>query len=163
MRRAKLLVVVAAATLLACQPADLTRQELLQFQEQVDTRLAHWVEAKNNGQRDAVLAVYHEEDELLVMWPDGTVARGFEEQRRKLHDFFNAIRYMNFVPQQPRTEVINRRMAVTTFSHSTDLILQDSRREVRPGRGTIVWMRDPADDVWKIHIEHLSTNAPALN
>ena len=95
---------------------------------------------------------------IQAYWPSGQIARGFEEQLRIVHDFFNAVRYMNIAVQQPATEVLAARVAITTFGHSTDLIYQDSRRVVWPGRGTLVWVRESDDDEWKIWVQHLSAN-----
>ncbi len=159
MLKRRILTVLGLATILACQPPEMTTAERLQAQQQLEGKFSGWVQAMNNGQRDEVLAFYHNHSELLVFWPDGGVVRGYEQQERRLHDFFNAIRYMNFVAQQPRTELLGAETALTTFGHSTDIIHQDSRRVVEPGYGTIVWIRDPVDQEWKIHFQHLSANS----
>ena len=149
---------VALVAVLACQAPGMTTQQRIQFRDAVTARFDGWVTAMNSGNRDEILAYYHEHDQLLVFWPDGTVANGFEGQRLQLHNFLNATRYMNFVTSQARTELLGARTALSTFGHSTDVISQDSGREVSPGRGTILWIRDPVDDVWKIHVQQLSVN-----
>jgi hypothetical protein len=65
---------------------------------------------------------------------------------------------MNFVTSQKRTELLGPRTALSTFGHSTDVIRQDSNREVMPGKGTLLWIHDTTDDVWKIHFQQLSVN-----
>ena len=158
MPKGRVLSALALALVLACQPPEMTRQQRIQFQDAVTTRFDGWVTAMNSGDRDEILGYYHEHDQLVVFWPDGTVANGFDGQRLQLHNFLNATRYMNFVTSQTRTELLGARTALSTFGHSTDVIGQDSNREVTPGKGTIIWIRDTADDVWKIHFQQLSAN-----
>lgn len=158
MPKCRVLSALVLMAVLACQPPEMTRQQRIQFQEAVTARFDGWVTAMNSGNRDEILAYYHEHDQLVVFWPDGTVAKGFDGQRLELHNFLNATRYMNFVTSQKRTELLGSRTALSTFAHSTDVISQDSNREVLPGKGTILWIRDTADDAWKIHFQQLSVN-----
>ncbi len=158
MPKGRVLSVLVLVAVLACQPPEMTRQQRIQFRDAVTARFDGWVTAVNSGNRDEILAYYHEHDELLVFWPDGTVANGFDGQKLQLHNFLNATRYMNFVTSQARTELLGARTALSTFGHSTDVISQDSNREVTPGKGTILWIRDPVDDAWKIHFQQLSAN-----
>jgi hypothetical protein len=158
MPKGRVLSGLALVAVLACQPAEMTRQQRIQFQEAVTARFDGWVTAMNSGNRDEILTYYHEHDQLVVFWPDGTVANGFDGQRLELHNFLNATRYMNFVTSQKRTELLGPRTALSTFGHSTDVIRQDSNREVMPGKGTLLWIRDTVDDVWKIHFQQLSVN-----
>jgi len=149
---------LALAAVMACQPQEMTLQQQIQLQEAVSGRFDGWVAAMNSGNRDDIMTYYHEHEQLLVFWPDGTTANGFEGQLRRLHDFLNATRYMNFVTSQTKTELLGPRTALTTLSHSTDVIAQDSDRDVTPGKGILVWILDPVDDVWKIHVQQLSAN-----
>ena len=159
MKQCRLFWVVALVGVLACQAPGMTTQQRIQAQDEVTTQFNAWVTAMNNGNRDEVLAFYHDNDQLLVAWPDGTVANGYDEQRLALHNFFNATRYMNFVVSTTRTELMGPRIALSTFGHSTDIIGQDSNRRVMPGKGTVVWVRVAEDDTWKIHVQQLSANS----
>jgi len=154
-----MLWVLVLVGVLACQAPGMTTQQRIQARQEVTTQFSAWVTAMNNGNRDEVLAFYHDSDQLLVAWPDGTVANGYEAQRLALHNFFNATAYMNFVVSKARTELMGPRAALSTFGHSTDIIGQDSDRRVTPGKGTVVWVRVPEDDTWKIHVQQLSANS----
>ena len=158
MPKYKVFFAMALVAVMACQAPEMTTQQRIQLQESVSNRFDGWVTAMNSGNRDDILTYYHEHDQLLVFWPDGTTANGFEGQRLRLHNFLNATRYMNFVTSQTKTELLGARTALTTLSHSTDVIQQDSNREVTPGKGILVWILDPVDDVWKIHVQQLSAN-----
>jgi hypothetical protein len=36
----------------------------------------------------------------------------------------------------------------------------DTRRELWSGYGTLLWTKDPTDELWKIHLQHLSVTPP---
>ena len=164
MQKSSVLLVLGVAFVMACQPPEMTRSDAMQYQQQVEGRVELWAQMMNNGKRDDVLAMYHQVPDLLVIRPTGAVSRGFEEERRMLEGFFKGIQYMNLVLQSPTTQVLGSRTAVTTFGHSTDIIGNEGRRRpVTAGRGTIIWVRDRSDDVWKIHLLQLSANAPLTN
>ncbi len=164
MRKSSVLLVLGVAFVMACQPPEMTRSDAMQYQRQVEARVELWARLMNNGKGDSVLAMYHQVPDLLVIRPTGAVSRGFEEEGRALEDFFKGIQYMNLVLQSPTTQVLGSRAAVTTFGHSTDIIGSEGRRRpVTAGRGTIIWVRDRSDDVWKIHLLQLSANAPLTN
>ena len=158
MKQGRLLFVLMLLGVLACQPPEMTTQQRIQAQEEVATQFNAWVTAMNNGNRDEVAAYYMNNEQILVFWPDGSAANGHEEQLLALHNFFNSTRYMNFVVSQQRIELMSPRTALSTFGHSTDVIGQDSNRQVTPGKGTIIWVKDALDDVWRIHTQHLSAN-----
>ena len=52
-------------------------------------------------------------------------------------------------------------MALTTFRHSLDITDSLAGRQLYAGFGTLVWVKDPDDNRWKIHSRQISRNPPA--
>ncbi len=69
---------------------------------------------------------------------------------------------MNFVMTDPAVEVLTPRIALTTFSHSTDVV-RLSGRMVEAGHGTLLWMKDAEDGAWKIYLQQLAIRTPGQN
>jgi hypothetical protein len=164
MPRSRLLVVVACALVMACQPPTMTRSEALRYQQDLEGQVETWTRYMNNARVDSLLSMYDGSASLTVIRPDGSVTRGMEQEEEALRLFYGSIQYMNFVMQSPTTELLSADAAWTHFGHSMDVVGNDGRRRpVLAGRGTIVWLRSTADDVWKIHLLHLAANAPSRN
>jgi hypothetical protein len=151
----------AAFVALACTPPEMSRSELLRHQQELEGHVSFLVRNMNNAKIDSVLSLYEPGPAVRVIWPDGAVARGYDAAEQALRDFYRSISYMNFVLQDPTTEVLAPGVALTTFGHSTDIVGADrNRRPVMAGRGVIVWVRhEGSGDQWKIHLLQLGANA----
>ncbi len=134
--------------------------------EAVEARFATWVRLMNGGpgKVDSLLAIYHNSPGLRVMWSDGSRAEGFERLETAVKEFYGSISYMNFVPQNPHFEVINADVAVSTFRHSTDVVMPGGARlPVASGQGTLVWLKDHDEDLWQIHVQQMAVNSASMN
>jgi hypothetical protein len=142
----------------------MTRSDALRYQQELDGRVETWARLMNNARIDSLLAMYEQSPTLVVMRGNGSRSRGIDQEEEQLRAFYRDIQYMNFVMQSPTTELLSADVALTTFGHTTDVVGADNRRRpVVAGRGTIVWMRDAEEDVWKIHLLHISTNERSAN
>ncbi len=133
-------------------------------ERQLEGRLTAWVRHMNNAKLDSLSRLYHRVPELTVVRADGRRSAGWEQEQQVIREFYRRVRYMNFVLQDKRIDVLDKAHAVTTFRHSTDVV--DSlglRAPVVAGQGTILWVRDPRDKLWKIYMQQLSVNAPSLH
>jgi ketosteroid isomerase-like protein len=163
MVRSKLMVALVCATLIACT-GGMTQRERLVEQEVLQNRLATWVRVLNNAQVDSLMAMYMPGPEVRVVMPDGQRHQGWEELDEQTRYFYRSINYMNFVMQDPSTVILNQDVAISSFRHSTDIVAAGGvRQPVSAGHVTLVWLKDPQDNVWKISLEHISNNSPAMN
>ena len=162
MKRLHCILMVGCVCLLACQQ-ELTMRERAVEEQRVEERFNAFVRSMNNARVDSVLSFYHESPSLRIMWADGTRAEGYEAAEQAWKDFYGGINYMNFVPQNPEFEVLDKDVALTTFRHSTDLVLAGGDRlPVSSGQGAIVWVKDHRADEWKVHAQLQTVNAPAI-
>lgn len=162
MKRFQFILALSCGCLLACQQ-DLTRRERAVEGQLVEERFNNFVRFMNNAKVDSVLAFYHESPSLTIMWPDGRRAEGYPAAEQAWRDFYGSINYMNFVPQNPRFEVLSLDVALTTFRHSTDIVsVGGDRLPVTSGQGAIVWVRDQKGSEWKVHTEIHSVNSARL-
>jgi ketosteroid isomerase-like protein len=142
----------------------MTQRERLVEQEVLQNRLATWVRVLNNAQVDSLMAMYMPGPEVRVVMPDGQRHQGWEELDEQTRYFYRSINYMNFVMQDPSTVILNQDVAISSFRHSTDIVAAGGvRQPVSAGHVTLVWLKDPQDNVWKISLEHISNNSPAMN
>jgi hypothetical protein len=163
MRRSKLLLVVACVAVVACTQ-EMTRREVLLQQERAQERVSGWVRTMNNARIDSLLLFYHQVPELRVLWADGGKSNGFEETEQALRDFYRSIQYMNFAVSEVEVQILAKNAAQATFRHSTDIVgIDNVRRPVSAGQGTLVLFLDPDDNLWKIHTQQLSVNRPSGN
>jgi len=159
MVRSKLMLAVACATLLACT-SGMTQRERMLEQQAVEDRLATWVRVTNNAQVDSLVGLYS--PETRVLWSNGNRSEGIEQYGADIREFYGAINYMNFVLQDPTTQILAPGVAVSYFRHSTDIVAAGGLRQpVSAGHGSLVWVKDPSDNLWKIHIEHISISRPS--
>jgi ketosteroid isomerase-like protein len=158
MRLASIAVVLSSAALVGCQPShQLTPQQENVQRQILGDRMNEWVQAVNNNQVDAAMAMYTTDESLTLVFTDGR--RGFgEEGARALADFLSGLNFINLVPQNPNFDLLDAGTAVVTFRFSVDAILGDTSRDPFAGQGTLVWVKDQADNLWKIHTQHLSRN-----
>ncbi|NIM52124.1 MAG: hypothetical protein GTN62_13195 [Gemmatimonadales bacterium] len=163
MLRSKVVLVLACAVLVACTQ-ELTRRERLVQRDLVEERMDTWVRLLNNAKQDSLALMYIQSPELQVMWPEGHRSSGWDQEEQALRDFYANIQYMNFVVSDRTIQVLTPEIAVSTFAHSTDIVqLNAQRRPVATGLGTIVWVKDPEDNLWKIYTEQIARNAPSRN
>ncbi len=164
MTLSRLLLVVTCAMMLACTQSDLTRREAMRDQQVVIERVNAWQRLMNNARVDSVLTFYHQEPELKVLWGDGRRTEGWEATEQAIRDFYGNIQYMNFVISELEVQVLARGIAQATFRHSTDVVGRDNRRlPVAAGHGLLIWMKDPDQNVWKIHTADLAVAQPSAN
>jgi hypothetical protein len=134
-------------------------------EEAVGARLQTWARGMNNRWIDTIAAVYEHSSTMTVAWPTGRVSKGWDDERNAEKEFFESISFMNLGVQNPSTVIISPTVAVTTFLHSTDIVINGQRQPVTSGPATFVWVKDlseqkPADQ-WKLHAAQWSSVAPA--
>lgn len=160
MRRSRFCPMLGCLIVLACQPQLTMRERAVEVQA-VEARFNTLVRLRNNAKVDSMLALYQAGPELRVMWADGTRAAGLEAVEKAMRDFYGNINYMNFVPQSPEFLVLNQDVALTTFRHSTDVVVAGGDRlPVASGQGVIVWVKDHEADMWKVQTELVAVNTP---
>ena len=162
----KRLMLLAAVAFVACSQ-DLSPQQRAVEEESIGTRLQMWARGMNNRWVDTIAAVYEHSATMTVSWPTGRVARGWDDERAAEKDFFESISFMNLGVQNPSTVILSPTVAVTTFRHSTDIVINGNRQPVTSGPATFVWVKDLTEakpqDQWKLHAAQWSnavTQAP---
>ncbi len=157
MRYAGSVLLVACGLIVACSGRDLSVRGQFLAQSNVSVQLETWIRAINNQDRDSVAAVYHQVPELRILNIDGTVSRGWEEERDRQSQFFDDFEIVNFVVDGIEIEVVNDALVLTIFRQTLDAERNTGQRDATvSGLGTIVWIKDTVDDVWKIHTLHMS-------
>ena len=153
--------VLACVFALGCEQ-ELTMRERVVEEQAVEERFQNLVRLMNNARVDSVLAFYDQSPALRVMWSDGTRAEGIEQVEQSLRDFYGKINYMNFVPQSPTIQVLNKDVALTSFRHSTDVVLAGGDRlPVSSGQGMIVWGKGD-DGPWRVLSQIISVNSGSM-
>ncbi len=160
MRWSRLSAFVASVAVLGCSAPSLTPKQRAVEEQFVADRLNEWATSLNNREIEDLTALYQDAPVLSVVWPSGRRAIGFEEQQQAIQDLYNLAQYMNFVTQSPTTEILSPGWAVTAFRYSLDTRYFDTRRELWAGFGTLVWIKDATDGLWRIHLQHMSVNPP---
>lgn len=174
MGRKRWLPILGLGAVLACEQELSTRERIVQ-RELVEDRLNSWVRVMNNaaptrrrgpearreqaGAMDSLFAMYAEEDDLIVIWPDGQHTQGWEEMQEGWRSLYGAIEGLNFVLQSPTVRVLSPSVAVSTFRHSTDMRRDLQQTNVRAGYGTLIWIRGE-DGSWRIHLSHIGYADP---
>ncbi len=158
MGRSILSTAIVSVALLGCEPPDLTRQQRAIEEQVVQGRVNAWTTALNNKELEDLAAMYQNSPDLTVMWLESAKAVGFEEYEAMIADFYGRARFMNFAAQSPHVDVLTSRVAIVTFRHSVDVQWVDTRRDVWAGYGTLVFVKDSEDGLWKIHTQHISVN-----
>ena len=158
MRLASIAVVVSTAALMGCQPSTRLTPQQENVQRQIlGDRMNEWVQSVNNNQIDAAIAMYIADESLTLVQTDGSRGSG-AEAAGSLRDFMANLSFINVVPQNPNFDLLDANTAVVAFRFSVDAILLDTTRDPFAGQGTMVWVMDPTDNLWKIHTQHLSRN-----
>jgi ketosteroid isomerase-like protein len=160
MRWSRLSVFVASVAVLGCAPRGITPQQRAVEEQFVGDRMNEWTTALNNREIENLTALYHNVPALSVIWPSGQRSIGFEAQEQAVQNMYNQAQYMNFVTQSPETDILSEEWAVTSYRYSLDVRYFDTRRELWSGFGTLLWAKDATDQLWKIHLQHLSVTPP---
>lgn len=151
------LILIAICLLLACSREDTSVRQRFLAQSSVSVQFENWSRVFNNMDQDSLALIYHQVRELRVVHSDGSMSRGWTEERERLSEFFNAVERLNLVTEGLETEVINKDLVLATFRYDLSVQRVDGQRDPRlSGPGTMVWIKDPADEIWKIHMEHRS-------
>lgn len=159
MQLSKWCAVLACVAVLGCGPSGrVTSQQRRVELGFIEGRVESWSQILNNGDLDSLLTMYHDVPDLTTVWTDGSRAAGFEDHEQVLRAYWETIEHLNFVVQSPEVQVLSPDVAVVTFRHSTDVQFKEGGRETYAGHGTIVWMKDAEDGLWKIHTQHVSRN-----
>jgi len=158
MRLSKLTLVLGGAAMLGCAAPELTQQQRGVEEGLVRDQLDLWATALNNSDKDALHEMYLNDESTTVVWLDGSLTTGFEEQDQAIDNLYNSAQYINFVPQSPVTDVLTASVAITRFRHSADVRFFDTRREVTSGHTTIIWRKPDPEGTWKIFRLHVSVN-----
>ena len=163
MRRSFLLVAFASIALTACT-RELSLRGLSEAQQEVQGRFDAWVLAMNNMDLTIMVQMSNAVPELTVISADGQVAHGSEEAEALHQRSFEGVDRINFGVQNVEIQILTRRIALVTFRHSTDIILTNGERAApNAGYVSMVWLKDRADNQWKVHMEHHSINPPGQN
>ncbi len=158
MRWSTFSVAITSVVLLGCEVPELTRQQRAVDEEAVQNLVTAWATALNNRELEDLAPLYVNSPDLSVLWIEGNTARGFEEFHETMQDFYGRTRFLNFSVQSPQVDVLAKNVAVVTFGHSVDVVWFDTRRDVWAGHGTLVLTKDPVDERWRIHRQHVSVN-----
>ena len=164
MRSSRWILILTCASALACSPPSMSPRQQGLIHQAVEVQLNSWVRAINNRESDSVLTFYRQSPELTVVWADGQVSHGWNEQEVVLKERFGAIERINFVKQNVQIEILSRDFALATFRHSLDVMSTGGVRQ-RPASGsaTLLWARNPDDDSWRIYTQHVSVKPPSAN
>ncbi|MEJ2239655.1 MAG: nuclear transport factor 2 family protein [Gemmatimonadales bacterium] len=161
MRRSHLLLTLASVVVVGCS-TELSVRARAEVEQAVQAQMDIWVRAMNNMDLDSLLALHNPVPELTVIWADGTVAHGWDEEKELHEQAFQGVDRVNFGVQNVEIQVLSRDIALVIFRHSTDVILADGERGTpTAGFVSMVWTEDPADGEWKILMEHHSVRPPA--
>ncbi len=161
MRWSMLLPLALAAALLACGPQQLTRQELAVEEQALQGQVQLWEQSMNSVKPDSMALVYEHSPAFSAAWPDGKRTVGWDQEEQAQKDFAARTTAFNFDVQEPTIEILSPSVALTTFSHTTDVTDSLSGRALYSGRGTIVWVKDRTDKIWKIHTLQVSRTPAA--
>lgn len=160
--RSKALVVIACALVLACDAGMSLREQRI-IEQAVRGQFDSWVRYVNNHAADSVAALFHQVPELVVVWSTGEMNRGWDEARVAQTELFESSDRINLVPTSPQLQVLSPSFATISMRYAVDIMYKDGTREPRGGHATQIWMKDPVDDVWKIHLQHFSLTPQSEN
>lgn len=161
MRWSKLLPRLAGLGLLGCAPTEKLSQSEMAVEQQILTGLVtDWERAVNSRNADSMTMFNHKVPAFVGIWSDGRRAQGWEAESTTTVEFLKRTPALNLDVQDPTTQVLTRSVALTTFRHSLDITDSLAGRQLYAGFGTLVWVKDPTDDRWKIHARQVSRNPP---
>jgi len=161
MRRSHLMLVLASVAVVGCS-TELSLRARAEAEQAVQAKMDTWVRAMNNMDLDSLLALHNPVPELTVIWADGRVAHGWDQEQELHEQAFQGVDRVNFGVQNIEIQILSRDIGLVVCRHSTDVILDDGERGTpTAGFVSMVWTKDPADDQWKILMEHHSVRPPA--
>ncbi len=156
MLRASLLVALTCIVAIGCASSDMPPRERAVQEQVVGDRIQSWSRIFNNRDRDSLETFYEDNMQVTLATPAGDRYQGWDQVSQSLQNFYQSITRVNLVLQDVAVDVITRDVAVTTFRHSTDIILVSTDRDLYSGQGTLVWVRDAASDTWRIRVQIMS-------
>ena len=163
MKRSNVVLVLLCAAMVACAQEMTQREEALARQA-VRDRASAWVKAMNSAQLDSIATFYLQAPELTVLWPDGRRTEGWDSTRVAIREFYGGINYMNFVVSEVEVQVLSPDAALSLLRHSTDIVQRNGQRlPVQAGQGSVLWVKDPEDNQWKIDMSHIAVSSPSGN
>ena len=149
--------VLFSSLAVACSGGEISVRQQFLAQSGVSVQFDTWVRSINNKNQDSLALLYHQVPELRVLDADGTVSNGWDETRDKWSEFFAGRESVNFVADGLEYDVLNEDVVLVSFRYSLNTERSDGTRDpTLSGLGTIAWINDPLDDLWKIHMQHLS-------
>ena len=160
MRWSMVLPWALAAALLACAP-QLSQQDRAVEEQAIQRQVQLWEQSLISIKPDSMALVYERSPAFTAAWPDGRRTRGWDQEEEAQREFAARTTAFNFDVQDPVIEILTPNVALTTFSHTTDVTDSLSGRALYSGRGTIVWVKDPTDKTWKIHTLQVSRTPAA--
>jgi len=154
MRHATLLFL---SLLVACSGDELSVRQQFLAQSSVSVQFDTWVRSINNQNQDSLDLVYRHVPEIKALNINGTVSRGWDEARENWIEFFDEMEIVNLVTDVHEIEVLTEDLVLMTFRYSLDTERYDREPGLSvSGRGSMVWTNDAVDNLWKIHLQHLS-------
>lgn len=156
MLRSSLPVAVICAAAIGCTSSDLPPQERAVQEQALGERVQSWSRIFNNRDRDSLATFYEDNMQVTMATAAGDRFQGWDEVSRALRDFYQSIARVNLVLQDVSVDVITRDVAITSFRHSTDIILASTDRDLFSGQGLFVWVRDGETDTWRIRAQIMS-------
>ena len=163
MKRSNVVLVLLCAAMVACAQ-EMTQREETMVRQIVRDRAIAWVKAMNNAQLDSIATFYLQTPDLTVLWPDGRRTEGWDSTEASIREFYGGINYMNFVITELQLQILSPDAVMSAFRHSTDIVQRNGLRlPVQAGQGTILWVKDPQDNQWKIELSHIATISPSGN
>ena len=149
--------ILALSLLAGCSGAELSVRQQFLAQSSVSVQFDNWVRSINNQNQDSLALVYDQVPELRALNIDGTVSRSWDETSAHWNEFFKTVEVVNLVTDVHEIEVMYEDLVLMTFRYSLDTEANDGEPGSSvSGRGTMVWTKDMVDDLWKIHLQHLS-------
>lgn len=159
MRSSNLLLCLACLSLAACAPREqLTTAELAVEEQILNGMIENWERVVNSRKVDSMTMFNHKVPGFVGIWSDGRRTLGWEAESLATEEFVARTTAFNLDVQEPNVQVLTRSVALTTFRHALDLTDSLTGRALFPGYGTIIWMKDPADGMWKVHARQISRN-----
>ena len=143
------------ALLLGCAPGTVAITDRADYTQKVQGQLFLWTRAINNRSLDTLAMLYVHTRDLEAVWPDGERTKGWTDAAAKWKRWSEPLSQLNFVVPDPQVDIIDHQVAIATFRSSTDVVVRGERLQ-EFDRVTQVWIKDPADDRWRIRAEHRS-------
>ena len=159
MRWYKAAVLTLGLAAMGCESTpSLTPTAINVATDQIQARLDDWERYVNNRMIDSATTLYMDNSALNVGWSNGVRTVGLEEHTAEVQNFYNSIQFVNVVLQNPTVDVISPTVAAVNFRYSIDMQLNDTSRDPYSGLGLQVWIKDSADELWKIQHHMMSRN-----